>query len=127
MRATRRVCGVIALSKREREPPSDKDGGPLSAWQVSATTTLSVGRRGGGNAFFAAHDTARTFDRAAQPWINAATAQVGDRGVNFCIGGIAVFLQQYRRRHDDAGNAKAALRDIAGHKRLLQRMAPVTA
>ena len=77
--------------------------------------------------FFAAHHAARLFYRVAQPRVHAAATDVGDRGVDFCVGRIAVFLEQYRRGHDEARRAKSALHRARRHERLLHGVAAVPA
>src|SRR5258708_2697622 len=60
-------------------------------------------------------------DRTTNADIGAATADIGN-AVDVGIGGIGLFLEQSRRRHDLARLAIAALRDIFGDPGGLHRM-----
>src|SRR5262245_48659487 len=72
-----------------------------------------------------AHQRSRAMHRAAQPLIGAATADIGEIGVDIGIGRIGVALEISRRRHDLAGLAVAALRHLLGEPGLLHRMPAV--
>src|ERR1700740_134926 len=57
--------------------------------------------------------------RAAQARISAATANIGDIGVDIRVRRIGEVLQERDRRHDLAGLAVTALRHVLGDPGLL--------
>src|SRR5258707_13266668 len=66
----------------------------------------------------------RALDSLADSHISAAAADVpGHRGVDVAIGGIGLRGEQRRCRHDLAGLAVAALRDLQVDPRLLDSLA----
>jgi len=63
--------------------------------------------------------------RAAEPLVCAATADVGEIGVDVGVGRIRIGLEIGRRRHDLAGLAVTALRHLFRQPRLLHWMRAV--
>ena len=63
--------------------------------------------------------------RVDQARRDAAAAQMVERGGNLRLARIAVLSQQGDGRHDEAGNAEAALHDLCRQERGLHRMAAV--
>ena len=104
---------IVARHRRER---GDEAG---------AVAGGDAGAGGGGNDLFAAHDAAGALDRLDQAGIDAAAADVGDRGADRGFAWVGIALQQDRCGHDDAGDAKAALDDIAREQGELERMRAV--
>src|SRR5712691_3170452 len=72
-----------------------------------------------------AHQGCRAMQCAAEPLVGAATADVGEIGVDIGVGRVWIGLEIGRRRHDLAGLAVAALRDLFTQPRLLHRMLAV--
>ncbi len=64
-------------------------------------------------------------DRGAHAVVRAAAADVGDRLVDLCVAGIGRRLEERRGRHDHAGLAVPALRNVERHPCFLQRMRAV--
>src|SRR6266850_2701968 len=72
-----------------------------------------------------AHQSCCAMHRAAEPLIGAATADIGEIGVDIGVGRVRIGLEIGRRRHDLAGLAVTALRDLFAQPRLLHRMLAV--
>src|SRR5882672_2802305 len=72
-----------------------------------------------------AHQSCGAMHRAAEPLIGAATADVGEIGVDIGVGRVRIGLEIGHRRHDLAGLAVTALRDLFAQPRLLHRMLAV--
>src|ERR1700743_3032090 len=60
------------------------------------------------------HHLGGAMDRAAEAFVGAATANVGDAGVDLGVGGVGVVLEERRHGHDLPGLAVAALRHVLG-------------
>src|SRR5262245_9378737 len=61
----------------------------------------------------------RRMDRGADALVGAATADIGDRGVDLGVGRFRAAREQGRHRHDHAALAIAALRDVVVEPGLL--------
>src|SRR5712691_4095903 len=72
-----------------------------------------------------AHQSCGAMHRAAEPLVSAATADVGEIGVDIGVGRVWIGLEIGRRRHDLAGLAITALRHLFAQPRLLHRMLAV--
>src|SRR5688572_10384634 len=70
-----------------------------------------------------AHHGCGAMHRAAEPFVGAAPADIGETGVDIGIGRVRRGLEEGHRRHDLAGLAVTALRNLFGQPRLLHRMA----
>src|SRR4030088_156578 len=75
--------------------------------------------------FSRAHQSCRAMHRAAEPLIGAATADIGEISVDISVGRGRIGLEIGRGRHDLAGLAVTALRDLFAQPRLLHRMPAV--
>src|SRR5262245_53569603 len=74
------------------------------------------------SSFSRAHQGGCAMHRAAEPLIGAAPADVGETCVDIGIGRVRIGFEERHRRHDLAGLAVAALRDLFGQPRLLHGM-----
>src|SRR3546814_9887598 len=70
----------------------------------------------------ATEHAARALDRGGEPGIDAAAADIGDRGLDLGVGRGCVLLEQHRGGHDDTGDAEAALRHVGVDEGELERM-----
>src|SRR5262249_10138362 len=72
-----------------------------------------------------AHQSGGAVYRAAQTLVGAATADVGEVGIDLRIGRIPIGLEKGHGRHDLSGLAVAALRHLLRQPGLLNRMLAV--
>ena len=75
--------------------------------------------------FLSAQDMARALDRPHEAGLDSAAADMGQRGGDVGLAGVAVVGEQGGGGHDQARRAKAALDRLLGHEGLLDGVAAV--
>src|SRR5262245_53995088 len=107
------ISGEPSAARMTRGPPNGRSRPSASPPPTAAALTTNVRRLIFGMVFMAASLRAGGgVDRRAHLMEGAATADIGDAGVDVGVGGLGLLLEQRRHRHDHPTLAVAALRHV---------------